>query len=676
MPRTRRIPHPPSASTAWAFEIRPGLGVAATARLPAPPPGWPAHRQLRVYAQDPTLGGDDGAVHTVSIPCEALKPGPEGALFVVLPLPVQTPVPGAPVAHGRQGEERETGAATAPQAASVSAPPVDLDAPALLMQQGLAPAAASRAFMQQMVYAVCMETYARFVRALGRDPGFGPLQGEGRDDGRLRILAMDDANDADEPNAYYDRETSRIVFGYGRAKDGGASQAGSEVYAALSRDVIAHEATHAMLDSLRPNFLRPTHRDIGGLHEGISDIVALFLRFTQRAPLERAIARSDGGLRDDLLMQIGRQFGFDLINGSRDPMRRVSVDDPYYTDIPPERRYLRNDEDHDLGQVLVSAVFDAFCAVYERSVAPLRRCFAPYQGRLPREAVEWLAGQAAKIAARFLDIAIRAVDYCPPLHCSFGEYLRAMITADHDLAGAEGAPYREILIASFRRFGVTVPDVPTLSEESLLWRPPATPIRIPQLAFGRLGLNFDRGLCDWPDAQAQREAAQALCAVLCTPAHAQDAGVMAPDAAAGVLPPMLLSLRPLRRVSSEGDVRFDLVAEIVQKRKVREGWFLGGATVVVSSAGEVRYAIAKHIDSARRLKAQREWLRGQDKDVREAAWDRHSGKSAARIARLHVARRRGADAGAASPGAADSGRKAGTRAGKKARASAKAGTDA
>lgn len=643
MPRTRRTP--PTAA-AWPFEIRPSLGTRAdtVARLPAPPPGWPAQRRLRVFAQDPSLSSDDGAVHVVSIPCEALKPGPEGALFVVLPLPLQTPAPGVRRA-GSTG-----GAAASGSAANADAPtlatPVDLDAPALLMQDGLSPSATHRPFMQQMVYAVCMETYARFVRALGRDPGFGPLQGAGREDGRLRILAMDDANDADEPNAWYDRDTSRIVFGYGRARAGGASQAGSEVYIALSRDVIAHEAAHAMLDSLRPNFLRPTHRDIGGLHEGIADIVALFLRFTQRAPLERAIARSDGGLHDDLLMQIGRQYGFDLINGSRDPMRRVSVDDPYYTDIPPEQRYLHNDEDHDLGQVLVSAVFDAFCAVYERSVGPVRRSVAPYQGRLPREAVEWLAQQAAKIAARFLDIAIRAIDYCPPLHCTFGEYLRAMITADHDLTGADGAPYRELLIASFRRFGITVPDVPTLSEESLLWRPPATPIRIPQLAFGRLGLNFDRGLCDWPDGQAQRAAAQALCAVLCTPAHAHDAGIMAPDAKAGVLPPMLLSLRPLRRVSPEGDVRFDLVAELVQKRKVREGWFLGGATVVVSSAGEVRYAIAKHIDSARRLKAQRDWLRGQEKEVRDAAWDKHSGKSAARIAKLHATRRHAAHAGA------------------------------
>lgn len=108
---------------------------------------------------------------------------------------------------------------------------------------------------------------------------------------------------------------------------------------------------------------------------------------------------------------------------------------------------------------------------------------------------------------------------------------------------------------------------------------------------------------------------------------------MAPDAKAGVLPPMLLSLRPLRRVSPEGDVRFDLAAELVQKRKVREDRFLGGATVIVSSAGEVRYAIAKHIDSARRLKAQRDWLRGHDKEVRDAAWDAHPGQSAARIAK-------------------------------------------
>ena len=518
------------------------------------------------------------------------------------------------------------------------AEPVDLDAPALLMEQGLAPSSTRRPFMQQMVYAVCMETYDAFLRALGRDPGFGPLGGDSRRDGRLRVHPMAFR----QHNAYYDRDTGTLKFGYGSAMRGarGRHQQGSQVYLALSRDIVAHEMSHALLDSLRPNFLRPTHRDIGALHEGFADVVALLMRFAQREAVERAIARTQGRLNDPLLMSIGAEFGFALISGT-EALRNADAGDPYYRTLPVHKRYQRNKEEHDLGGVLLSAMFDALSTVFERDTAPIRTSLAEVRGRLPHEGVVWLAKQASQTAARFLDIAIRAIDYCPPLHCTFGEYLRAMITADRDLVGADGADYREILIASFRKFGITVPDVPTLSEDSLCWRPPQKPLTIDALRFERLGLQIRRGWCEWPEdgGKRARAAAEALGRAICTPGHAHDFGIARPDAR--TRKPTLLSLRSLRRVSPSGGVNFDLVAEVVQKRRVREGWFLGGSTIVISSEGQVRYAIAKHIDSARRLKDQREWLRRRgNEDYRDGAWNEHSIASA-RLLALHHGHRYG-----------------------------------
>ena len=37
------------------------------------------------------------------------------------------------------------------------------------------------------------------------------------------------------------------------------------------------------------------------------------------------------------------------------------------------------------------------------------------------------------MAERLLTICIRALDYCPPTDITFGEYLRALVTADYDL---------------------------------------------------------------------------------------------------------------------------------------------------------------------------------------------------------------------------------------------------
>ena len=590
----------------WPFQVHDSLS-RKRARLAMQNREMPARRKLRVYAQDPSLGTEDGAIYTVSIPYEPLQPGPQGAVLMVQDFDedTQTPCDG-----------------------------VDLDRPAVLMEDGLPPSSTNRAFIQQMVYAVGMETYERFVRALGRDPGFGPLGGAGHADGKLRVVpaAFKDAN------AYYDRESGALKFGYATAENfaKGPSQPGALVYTALSREIVAHEMSHALLDGLRPNFMRPTHPDVSALHEGFSDLVAVFMRFSQREMVQRAIEKTQGGLKDDLLVSIGREFGFTQIDG-HNPLRTAITTPGPDVAIAQNDMYLHYDEEHDLGAVLLSAVFDAFCEVFERRTGRIKRSLATYQGRLSHEGIHWLAQQASALARKFLNIVIRAIDYCPPFHCTFGEYLRALITADYDLVGEEGTTYREIIVGSFRRYGVTVPDVPTLSVESLLWKPPQSGrIVIPQLRFRNLGLTFDDGFCDWPqddDGTSVRRAAQALGNTICTPKHAHDFGLVEPGGA--FAPPRLLSLRTLRRVSLRGDVAFDLVAEVVQKTRVREGWFLGGSTIVVSSEGEVRYAIAKHAGSKNRLAAQRRWLRSQPKHIQDAAWHENSMVSARLQRNLH-----------------------------------------
>ena len=49
-----------------------------------------------------------------------------------------------------------------------------------------------------------------------------------------------------------------------------------------------------------------------------------------------------------------------------------------------------------------------------------------------------------------LNICIRALDYCPPVDLVFGEYLRALITADADLVPDDKHGYRTAFIEAFR----------------------------------------------------------------------------------------------------------------------------------------------------------------------------------------------------------------------------------
>ena len=201
--------------------------------------------------------------------------------------------------------------------------------------------------------------------------------------------------------------------------------------------------------------------------------------------------------------------------------------------------------------MLVSACFEAFRRIFEAKTSRLRHVFAAYQGRLPSEGVELLAREACQLAGQFLNILIRAIDYCPSHHCTFGEYLRAMITADTDLVADDPWAYREAMVTAFRRYGITVPDVLDLSEQSLLWKRPARPILVEALRFSQLRLDCVNGLIQWSDDARQVAAAEALGRAVCTPEHGRDCGLMRPGGK--VEPPRVMSLRTLRRVAPDGN---------------------------------------------------------------------------------------------------------------------------
>jgi hypothetical protein len=122
----------------------------------------------------------------------------------------------------------------------------------------------------------------------------------------------------------------------------------------------------------------------------------------------------------------------------------------------------------------VAAVFDAFLAIYRRRVEDLYRIATSGTGVLPDgelhpDLVNRLASEAAKAANHVLQMCIRALDYCPPVDITFGDYLRAIITADSDLVRDDDFGYRIAFIEAFRRRGIYPRSVRTLSVDSLRW---------------------------------------------------------------------------------------------------------------------------------------------------------------------------------------------------------------
>ena len=363
--------------------------------------------------------------------------------------------------------------------------PVDLNDPYILANDGLAPSESNPQFHQQMVYAVAMLTIQNFEKALGRRILWAPRLLENRDKyeeyvSRLRIYP----HALREANAYYSPLKKAVLFGYFAASPSSRAKQmpGSLVFTCLSHDIVAHEVTHAILDGLHRNYNRPTNSDVLAFHEAFADLVALFQHFSFPEVLKHQIARTKGDLeKQNLLGELAQQFGVAIGNyGSlRDALGEIDEKtNKWKPKAPDSSDYQTKTKPHERGSILVAAVFEAFLSIYKSRVRDLLRIATGGTGILPEgelhpDLVNRLASEAAKTATHVLNMCIRAIDYCPPVDINFGDYLRAIITADHDIVREDGHHYRLAFIDAFRRRGIYPEDIKTLSEESLRYQQPA-----------------------------------------------------------------------------------------------------------------------------------------------------------------------------------------------------------
>jgi hypothetical protein len=421
-----------------------------------------AFRYLRGYSIDPGFSTrlDTAGINEVvyRIPYEELQPGPIGEYIAVIDIDPPS---------------------------DCWYDPVDLCDVKIASQYGLTPSEGNPQFHQQFVYAVAMKTIRHFERALGRKILWnGRFAKRGSpDDGyvkQLRIYphAMRDAN------AYYDPDKRAVLFGYFSAANQyeGANYPGGLVFTCLSPDVVAHEMTHAILDSIKHRYMEDTNPDVAAFHEGFADIVALLQRFTFRELVEHQLFQTGGRLdRYNILGELATQFG-EALNGNHGALRNMighwvidkDGNRKWEKILPSPGDYQEHVEAHERGAVLVATIFDAFQRIYTFRTSDLLRIASDGTGVLPegsvsRDLVQRLAVEACKIAEHLLHICIRALDYSPPHDISFGDYLRALITADIDAAPADESGYRLALIEAFRARGIFPDRVSTLSVDSLRW---------------------------------------------------------------------------------------------------------------------------------------------------------------------------------------------------------------
>ncbi len=463
-------------------------------------PLQPTHRLLRGYAFDPSLATqlDTALVSeiTYEVPWESLTP--EADLETEVDKPAtkkrgKTTARNAKASSagpGPRGEYVEV--VDYDPASGCFYAPVNLDHPEVLAQNGLAPSEGNPQFHQQMVYAVAMTTIDRFERALGRKAFWaGRWETNSGQSGKefvqhLRIYP----HALRQANAYYSRQKRSLLFGYFPATSDRTSGQfpGGMVFTCLSHDVVAHETTHALLDGFHEHFMDATNADVLAFHEAFADIIALFQHFTFPEVLRHQIAKTRGDLgSENLLGQLATQFGH--ARGTRGALRDAigHYDKNAKKWIPHEAdptELDRTSEVHQRGAILVAAVFDAFLSIYRSRTRDLVRLASGGTGELERgelhpDLVNRLALEASKSAGHVLNICIRALDYCPPVDLTFGEYLRALITADMDLMPEDRHKYRIAFIEAFRRRGIYPEYVRVLAEDSLRWSRPEEEPNLP-----------------------------------------------------------------------------------------------------------------------------------------------------------------------------------------------------
>ena len=631
----------------------------------------PPFRRLRVYAVDPSLatrfdsaGINEATLHVRWEELAPTRPAPNGA--------DPGRGRGRPQTGAKGGADPEGPAADAAIATPAELgeyfsvddidPPdghyglVNLDDPRLIAQDGWAPSEGNPHFHQQMVYAVALKTVEHFERALGRPILWRPTTQRGSRKFRPRLTLRPHA--LRQANAYYSPDQVALLFGYFDATpdDPGDHWPGTRVYSCLSFDIIAHETTHAVLDGMYRRFNEPTNPDVLALHEAVADIVALLQHFTMSEVLENQIAKTRGNLEtESILGSLAIQFGRASGRGGalRDAIGRRD-ETGWKRNQPDPNQYDKTTTPHARGAILVAAVFDAYLAIYQARTADLVRLATGGTGVLPNGAihpdlVHRLADEATKAAAHVLNMAIRALDYLPPVDVTFFEYLRAMITADFDLVRDDRFNYRVAFVEAFRRRGIhpenlsgtPFGDPPrTLSVETLRWQ------------------GLDQELLDDKKGQRIRELYKEVCSELRVYADAavyllrdrarlfevtdkyrrqlktqlRDTFAAAPEFAAqlGIDPRSPFDVEELRRVtrvSPDGRQSPQAVVSLTQTKSIafddgRGSFpFSGGSTLIVDLVeNDVVYSIGKNIDNVQRQKRAAEFARSVESDPLRAVF--------------------------------------------------------
>lgn len=222
-------------------------------------------------------------------------------------------------------------------------------------------------------------------------------------------------------NAFYHRDSHSLQFFYFPSP----KNAKEKVYTCLSRDIVAHETGHAIVDGIAPDLLDAVTPQSLAIHEAIADITALLMAFDSNTLRKYVFEKSEGSLEDSNAFSfIAEEFGQVLkgTRGLRNLCNNKSLDTKNEADMVDKY------EPHSLSEVLSGALYSVLIKIYEDLKQQYRKKKITVKTKR-REYSE--SGRCLwRAAVRLKRMTFRALDYLPPGEVTFVDFGRAMIAVD------------------------------------------------------------------------------------------------------------------------------------------------------------------------------------------------------------------------------------------------------
>lgn len=174
----------------------------------------------------------------------------------------------------------------------------------------------------------------------------------------------------DTANAFYSSESGSVNFFSYSGEDRNIYRTG------LQPDVIAHETGHAVLDAIRPTYIRSFSVPSGGFHESFGDMLSFLRALHEPEVVDQLKVETKGDMsQSNVASRLAEQLGQTLIGT---PSLRDAINDHKFADqhfltyLGDKKKDGANSfgtEPHAYANLFTGAFYDIFQAVYEKAAA-------------------------------------------------------------------------------------------------------------------------------------------------------------------------------------------------------------------------------------------------------------------------------------------------------------------